>query len=195
MLCACAVQAADLPPPDENQLKLDGAIQGIKDEVLNFNRDALNVENDVLYPAYSRTSIYVGVKVSGLLLKTVSVAVDDKPAQTYSYSEHEAKALLTSKGLHRLMRVSLESGAHRISADYTAQFADAKPDEPPVTGHYEAIFDKYLRETELELLISRGSRLSKPQMTLRQHKVAAAGEAVLPAAPERKIRKRRTPSP
>lgn len=187
---AQAAAAANAPPPDPEQLKLDGAIQGLKEEVLEFNRDALNVENDVLYPLHTRANVYFGVKVNALLVKTISVAVNDKPPVTYTYSDPEARALLNSEGLHRLMRVNLEPGAHRISVDYTAQFAEAKPEDPLVSGHYEAIFDKRSRTAELELMLTRSSRLEQPQMRLRDRKLAAVDE-VVPAPPKNKRRRLR----
>lgn len=190
-LAQAAVAAAPVPPPpDPEQLKLDGAIQGLKDEILSFNRDAQLVENDVLYPAHSRASIYLGVKIGALLMKTVSIAVDDRPAQTYTYSDPQARALLISEGLHRLVQISLEPGPHRLTVDYTAQYADADKDDKPVTGHYEAIFDKRPREAELELTLSRNSRFSEPQLRLRDRKVAV-DEALPPPPKNRRPRRQR----
>lgn len=180
------------PPPDPEQLKLDGAIQGLKDEILDFNREALAVENDVLYPLHTRASLYFGVRVGALLVKTLSIAVDDGTPLTYTYSDADARALLNSEGLHRVMRLSLEPGPHRISVDYTAQFADADADDAPISGHYEAIFDKRSRAAELELTLARGTRLSQPQMRLRDRKIAAADESLPPAIKKRRPRPRRT---
>lgn len=187
---AQAAQTQQAAPVDPDQIKLDRAIQGLKDEVINFNRDAQNVEDDVNFPLSQRVNIYFGIKVNALLIKTLSVSVDDKPAYTYNYSDAEARALLNSEGLHRVMRASLEQGAHRLSVDYTAQFADAKPDDPPVSGHYEAIFDKRAQGAELELKLSRTSRLEKPQMRLLERKLAAADEPVPPPT-KNKLRRRR----
>lgn len=181
--------AATPPPPDPEQLKLDGAIQGLKDEVLNLNREALWVENEVLYPQHTRANIYFGVRVGGLLIKTLSISIDDGEAQTHSYTDAEARALLTSESLHRVLRTSLEPGPHRVSVQYTAQFADADEGDAPITGQYDAIFDKRSRTAELELTLSRGTRLSQPQMRLRDRKVAAADEQLPPK--QRKQRPRR----
>lgn len=180
------------PPPDAEQLKLDGAIQGLKDEILDFNREALAVENEILYPLHTRANIYFGVRVGALLMKSLSITVDDGEPRTYTYSDPEARALLSSEGLHRVMRVSLEPGPHRISVDYTAQFADADADDAPITGHYEAIFDKRSRAAELELTLARGTRLSQPQMRLRDRKVAAVDESLPPPIKKRRPRPRRT---
>lgn len=196
MLCfgtlAQAQTAPVAPPPDAEQLKLDGAIQGLKDEILDFNREALAVENEILYPLHTRANLYFGVRVGALLMKTLSIAVDDGQPVTYTYSDSEARALLNSEGLHRVLRLSLDPGPHRISVDYTAQYADADADDKPITGHYEAIFDKRGRAAELELTLARGTRLSQPQMRLRDRKVAAADESLAAPIKKRRPRPRRT---
>ena len=186
LLCAGAARASE-PPTDDAQLKLDGAIQGLKEEVIGFNREATDIENSVLYPTHTRTDIYLGVQVAALLIKSIKVTVDDLPAQSYLYSDPEARALLNSEGLHRIMRVPLEPGPHRLAAEYTAQYADAKADAPLIGGKYEAIFDKYGREADLELRIARSSRLSDPEVRLREFKPAAPGEKV---AAEKPVKRR-----
>ncbi len=188
LLCAGAAQASE-PPTDDAQLKLDAAIQGLKEEVISFNREATDIESSVLYPTHTRTDIYVGVQVAALLIKSIKVTIDDLPPQSYLFSDPEARALLNSEGLHRVVRVALEPGPHRLAAEYTAQFADAKPDAPLIGGRYEAIFDKYGREADLELRIARNSRVSDPEVRLREFKPAAPGEKI----PVDKPVKRRIP--
>ncbi|HVT36579.1 MAG TPA: hypothetical protein VHE37_13405 [Nevskiaceae bacterium] len=185
LLCAGSAWASE-PPTDEAELKLDGAIQGLKEEVINFNRDATAVENTVQYPTRTRTDIYLGMQVPALLIKSVKVTIDDLPAQSYTYSDVEARALLNSEGLARIARLSLEPGPHRLAAEYTAQFADAKADAPLVGGKYEAIFDKSGREADLEIRIARSSRLSDPEVRLREFKPAAPGEKVVPEKPAKR---------
>lgn len=192
LTAALTVHAALPPPPDAEQIKLDAAIAGLKDEIVNFNRDALNVEDEVLYPAHSRTNIYFGVKVNALLMKSLSVAIDDQPPQVHTYSDAEARALINSKGLHRLTRIGLKPGAYRLRVDYVAQFADAKETDAPVSGHYEAIFDKRSRAAELELVLMRNTRYAQPEMRLRDRKVAQADETVPPPSKDRRRRIRPT---
>src|SRR5690349_65608 len=81
-LCAPLAVAAAGPAPaksarDNDLVKLDGVIQGLKDETLEFTREAQLIEQSVLYPDYSRVTVYIGARAGQLLLRTVSVAVDD----------------------------------------------------------------------------------------------------------------------
>ncbi len=177
LLCAGSALASE-PPTDDAQLKLDAAIQGLKEEVISFNREASDIESGILYPNHSRTDIYIGVQVGALLIHTVKVTVDDLPSQSYTFTDAEARALLNSEGLHRVMRISLDQGPHRLAAEYTAQYADAKPDAALIGGKYEAIFDKFGREADLEIRIARNSRLSAPEVRLREFRPAGANEKV-----------------
>ena len=168
---ACAagtLHAAAPPAPDANALKLDQDIQALKDGMLQFNRDAVTLEEDTLYPRHSRASVYLGVRIGGLLMKDLSLVFDDGIPQTFNFTEEEARALLLNNGLRRMLRANLTPGAHRVRADFTAQYADAKPDAAPLAGHFEAIFDKGHSDTGLELTLGRNTRMARPSLTLKQ---------------------------
>lgn len=168
-LCLAGVAHAAAPPaPDPNALKLDQSIQGIKDDVLDFNRDAVTLEQNTLYPNYARASVYLGVRIGGLMLREFSVSFDDGAPQRFTFSEDEARAFLLNNGLRRVLRANLKPGAHRIIADFSAQYADAKPDAAPLTGHFEAIIDKGYNDTALELTLGRTTRLAAPSLMLTQ---------------------------
>lgn len=163
---AAPVFAADI---QEQAIRLDQSVQALKDEVLEFNRAAQAIENEVLLPAHARVSVYLSLKVSGLLLDEVSVMIDDRRPEVYHYDETDARALLAKDSLQRLSRLMVTPGAHRIRATFSGNFADAKADEPPVTGSFEAVFDKQQGETELELVIERERRFGgKPRITMKQ---------------------------
>lgn len=152
----------------ERAQKLDQAIQDFKKEVLDFNVEAQQVEDDILYPPHSRVTVYLSVKVPGLVLKTASVSVDNGPPQTVNYGERDAKALLAERRAQRLLRANLAPGAHRIRLTYSGQFADAKPDAPPVSGSYEAVFDKDHQPADLEFSIARPYRFAAMGISLQQ---------------------------
>lgn len=160
-----AVAAADL---DERAQKLDQAVQALKKEVLAFNTDGQRAEDEILYPPHSRLSVYLAVKVPGLLLKDVSVSLDNGPAQTFSYNDRDAKSLLAERHLQRILRANIAPGAHRIRISYSGQMADAKADAAPLGDSYEAVFDKDNRETTLEFSIARANRLSRAGVSMKQ---------------------------
>lgn len=155
--------AATAPAQDtaERALRQDQTVQALKDEVLDISREAQSVENAVLAPEDQRVSIYVSVGVRGLLLDKVSVAIDGGPAEVHHYDEHDARAMLAAHSSQRVLRTAVAVGAHRIRFSYSGHYADAKPETPPATGQYEAIFDKDYRESELEFTVSRASRFGE----------------------------------
>lgn len=158
LLCPGFAASAQSKDTAERALRLDQTIQALKDEVVELSREAQRVEYEVLIPEPQRLSIYLSVGVRGLLLDEVSIAVDDRAPEVYHYDETEARALLAANSLQRVLRTSVAPGPHRIRLTFTAHYADDEEGAPPVTDQYEAIFDKDLRETELEFTITRVSR-------------------------------------
>lgn len=156
----------------EAALNLDQSIQALKDEVLLFTRDARSAEDDFLYPPHTRVTFYLGVKTKGLLLDRVVYSIDDGAPQTLTYDDRAAKAFLKNDALQRIGRINLEKGPHRIRAEFSGRWADAKTEAPPLVGRMEAVFDKTLSETELELSVARARRGSAPEITLKQWKAA-----------------------
>ena len=160
------------PQPDSGAVKLDQTIQSLKDEVLQFNRDASALEQNSLYPAYSRTSVFLGVRLGGLLVKEFSVSFDGGLPEKFTFDEVESLAFLQNKGLRRVMRANLPPGPHKVHAEFTAQFADAKPDAAPLTGNLEAVFDKNYNNTDLGLMLVRQGFMAQPSLTLEQTRSA-----------------------
>ncbi|MGH8460946.1 MAG: hypothetical protein ACRESS_05020 [Stenotrophobium sp.] len=155
--------------PDPNTLKLDSDIQGVKDEVLKFDKDAQSVEQDALYPDYSRVTVFVGMRIDDLLLNQISVSFDNGAPQKIIFDRNESIALLLNrKNLVRVLRANLKPGSHRVHAEFSARYADAKPADAPLTGSYDALFDKGYGPADLELNVTRYSRISKPALSLRQ---------------------------
>ncbi len=157
---------------DQNAQDIDQTIQALKQEVLDIDSRGQGLEQNTLYPAYSRVTVYVGVAVKALLLKTVTVSIDDGNPVTYEFSDEEARALQDSKAspLQRLLRANAAPGNHRLKADFTARFFDAKPETASLSGHYEAFFTKDLTPAELELSLEQTGFRAEPAFKLRDWK-------------------------
>jgi len=168
--CASSALWADVPttPPDTNALKLDQTIQGLKDEVLQFNRDATALEQDSLYPPYTRTNVFLGVRFNDLLIKEFSVTFDGGEPQKFTFDEIESLSFLQNKGLRRVMSINLLPGSHKIHAEFNAQYADAKADAQPITGNLDAVFDKNYNNTDLELMLIRSGFMAPPSLALEK---------------------------
>jgi len=151
------------------QLDLD--IQTLKEQALDINQQAQNIEDDYLYPPRTRVTVYVGVHVPGMLLKDITISVDDAPPVNYQYGELES-IVLQDRGLHQVLRFNAEPGPHRIHARYTARYSDAKPTDPLFTGVYEGSFAKDDHPAELELDLGRKGYLGDLQLRFHSWRTA-----------------------
>jgi hypothetical protein len=108
---------------DEN---LDGAIQSLKQEILDINNDLSILENDFLFPINARITIFVSLDTNeDFDLKSVKVKLDEKIIATHIYSERELQSLRLG-GVQRLYINSLEPGEHELIVNYTGQGRNAR---------------------------------------------------------------------
>jgi len=138
---------------DEEMLAIDQELQALKAEVLDVNQSALRTEAAFQYPDETRVSIYVGVQAPGLLVEDVVITVDDSPPTARKFDVVESIAL-QRRGLYRALRLNTTPGSHRIRVEFSGRYADAKPGVPAMRSRYEGIFEKTLRPSDLEVLIS-----------------------------------------
>jgi hypothetical protein len=191
-LCTGLAHAAEAPTLEETAIKLDGIIESIKKQAVNFNQEAQDIERAALYPDRTRVSVYLSNNISQLLLHNVTITLNDGQPVRYDFGDRSARALLLSDGLHRTLLTNLEPGKHRIRAEIRGRFADDNKKEPTVSARFEGEFEKTRRPAELELRIARNSRLSKPQIGLVVWTPATAEERA-EAESRAKSQKRRTP--
>lgn len=191
VLFSFSAQAASTPTLEETTVKLDGLIESIKDEAVEFNREAQDIERTVLYPERTRTSIYVSNRISQLVLHHITISIDGGQPVRHDFSEASAKALLISDGFYRVLMTNLEPGPHRIKADIRGRFADDAPEDPAVVASFEQEFEKTRRPAELELRVARNTRISRAQIGLVDWKVE--GSEDLKPKPKRRGQKRLTP--
>lgn len=175
-LCVCALlagvawgaHAAEPAAPDEGALNLDQAVQSLKDEAIQFNRDALMAEEAFLYPPQTRVSVYVSNKIRNALLSSITVTLDDAPPVSYTYGEIDSRALVADGAMQRLVLTNLPRGAHRIQVAFNGRYMDGDEQTGEFAERYEAVFDKGLDPAELELQILKGSRKGAPAMKLKE---------------------------
>jgi hypothetical protein len=156
----------------------DRAIQALKEQALDVEQKAQSLEDDLVYPASSRVSVYVGEEIPGILLKQITVSIDNGEPVSYTYKEQEALAL-SVKGIHRVLRINTTPGAHRIHAAYSAQFADARDQQEPFSGSYDGFFEKGPWAAAVELELESGTPVSpaavgraKPELKMRDWRAA-----------------------
>ncbi|WP_420465055.1 hypothetical protein [Panacagrimonas sp.] len=156
--------------PDEGAIELDLAIQALKDEVIELNRDAQLAEETHLYPPETRLSVYVSTRLPNLLLQEVSLSVDNGAPIVYRYDDRDARALLATDALQRLARLNVERGNHGIKVVFAGQFVEEKKEPVAVAGEFVGTFEKGIEPAEVEVQIVAGARRNEPDVRLRQWK-------------------------
>ena len=155
--------AADQRPPPPDALQVDQDIQALKEQSLEVVKEARTVEQNFLYPTGSRVSVNVGVRIPGMLIRDIKVSIDGTTPVYYEYSEIEG-IVLQERGLHKVLTLNAAPGMHHIHAQFSAQYADAKPTDRPFVGHYDGNFSKGRQPAELELEVSREDMLAEPSL-------------------------------
>ena len=166
LLVTGTTQAATQPqaiPTADPAPQLDQNLQALKEEAINIRAELQSTEQTLLYPDATRVVIYFSVPVSGLLVQSITVSVDDGKPFQYKYINAEAIAL-QRRGIQPLVKLNAGAGTHRIRADVVAQFADAQASTPPLTDHLEATFTKARAAANVELSLTRRSVVSRPAL-------------------------------
>ncbi len=70
--------------------------------------------------------IYIGHSAESFVIQAAKVQIDDAEPIRYIYSEMESRVLLEG-GLHAISSAGLESGEHRIRAEFVAMAGDGGP--------------------------------------------------------------------
>jgi len=167
ILCSVAALAAEEPgdaqAPAAGQA-IDQEVQGLKDEVLDLNRELFMLEEELLFPANTQVAVFVSMDVGEYFaLDSVQLSLDGKPVSKYLYTEREAKALLRG-GVHRLWLGNLKAGNHELVAIFTG--------EGPHTRDYRRgatlKFDKGVGAKFVELAISDRQSKQQPEFLVRE---------------------------
>ncbi len=98
---------------------IDQEVQGLKDEVLDLNRELFMLEEELLFPANTQVAVFVSMDVGEYFaLDSVQLSLDGKPVSKYLYTEREVDALYRG-GVHRLFLGNLKAGEHELVATFT----------------------------------------------------------------------------
>ena len=165
ILAGAAAGTATPAPAAPSAVQLDTDLQSLKDDTLKLNAELDTLEQSLLFPDESMTTLYVSVKVGGFVLDQITVRINEDEPLVHVYTDSEALALLKDDGWQRLLRKKLDPGTYRLQAEFTGHFFDARANEPPVKGRVETLFEKGLTSLDLVLPISRNTRLDKPGLS------------------------------
>lgn len=154
-LIGLATSAADAPKPGsgEDPRGLDAKVQGLKQEVLELNRDLFVLEEELLFPANTQLAVFLSLDVGKFFaLDSVQLKVDDQVVSNYLYTPRELEALARG-GVQRLHLGNLKAGKHELVAFFTGKGPHQRDYRRGTTLRFEKTTGpKYieLRITDLE---------------------------------------------
>ncbi|MFV1982537.1 MAG: AraC family transcriptional regulator [Thiohalomonadales bacterium] len=146
-----------------NEENLDGAIQALKQEILDINTDLSILENDFLFPINARITIFVSLDTNeDFDLKSVKIKIDEKIIANHIYSERELNSLRRG-GVQRLYINSLEPGDHELIVEYIGQGRNARQFRRASVQN----FTKSNNPQYVELNLSQKSSRRQPEFILK----------------------------
>ena len=164
LACASALAAAPSTGEGESPKALDHDVQGLKDEVLDLNRELFMLEEELLFPANTQVAVFVSMDVGDYFaLDSVQLTLDGKAVSKYLYTEREVKALHRG-GVQRLYLGNLKSGEHELVAIFTG----AGPHERDYRRGATLKFEKGIGAKFVELSISDRTSKQQPEFMVRE---------------------------
>lgn len=140
------------------------ASAGLKQQVLELNRDLLILEEELLYPANSQVAVYLSLDVGEYFaLDAVKVKIDEQLVASELYTPKQIDALRRG-GIQKLYLGNLKSGAHQISAFFTG----IGPQGQPYKRAASVVVDKTTAPLVLELSIVDATGKLQPVFDIKQ---------------------------
>jgi hypothetical protein len=162
LLVLAGTVAAEEPAAEARAL--DQEVQGLKDEVLDLNRELFMLEEELLFPANTQVAVFVSMDVGEYFaLDSVQLTLDGKPVSKYLYTEREVQALYRG-GVHRLWLGNLKAGEHELVAIFTG----AGPQERDYRRGATLKVNKNIGAKFIELAISDRASKQQPEFMVRE---------------------------
>jgi len=164
---AAPVAAAEKPGGGTAEFKsLDRKVQGLKQEVLELNRDLFVLEEELLFPASTQIAVFLSMDVGKFFqLDSVQLKLDNKVVTNYLYTERENAALLRG-GVHRLYLGNLRTGKHELVAVFTGKGTHERDYRRGAT----LVFEKQTEPKYIELKVRDLQQKLQPEFEVKESK-------------------------
>ena len=163
LLLTMSVSASAAENGVQSQRALNSKIQGLKEQVLELNRDLFILEEDLLFPANTQFSVFLSMDAGQLFnLDSVQLKIDDKIVANHLYTERELEALRRG-GVQRLYVGNLASGEHELIAFFTGQGPSKRDYRRGTTVKIEKSTDPQY----VELKISDNATKEQPEFNVK----------------------------
>ena len=158
LLLATSALSDEAPAP-----ALGDEIEGLKDEVLDLNRELFLLEEELLFPANTQVAVYLSMDTGNFFaLDSVQLSIDDKEVAKYLYTEREVDALYRG-GVHRVYMGNLKAGEHEVVAVFTGVGPHGRDYRRATSVNLE----KGLGARFLELSITDSKSALQPEFAVR----------------------------
>ena len=145
---------------------LDKQVQGLKQEVLDLNRDLFVLEEELLFPASTQVAVFLSMDVGEFFqLDSVQLKLDNKVVTNYLYTERENAALLRG-GVQRLYLGNLRIGKHELVAVFTGKGTHERDYRRATT----LVFDKQTEPKYIELKVRDVEKKLQPEFEVKESK-------------------------
>lgn len=168
--CVVLLGAGPDPPvdvPTDTQarfVELDGEVQAIKEEILEINRDILQLEELSLYPHGQQLVVLVSVaQNSPVSPERISLQLNGDTVSQHSYTGSEGAALQEG-GVHRLYSGRLSDGEHRLAVSVTGKQAGGRAFQQ----QRSVTITKVPGRKYLELHLGPGADNPEPVLVIRE---------------------------
>lgn len=153
-----------LPAVPENFQALDTQVQGLKQDVLDLNRDLFMLEEELLFPANTQVAVFLSMDVGTYFqIDSVQLRLDDKQVANYLYTEREVDGL-NRGGVQRLYLGNVKFGQHELVAFFTGK----GPQDRDYRRGATITFRKGEGAKFLELRVSDRQRAQQPEFVIKE---------------------------
>jgi len=145
---------------------LDRKVQGLKQQVLELNRDLFVLEEELLFPASTQIAVFLSMDVGKFFqLDSVQLKLDNKVVTNYLYTERENAALLRG-GVQRLYLGNLRTGKHELVAVFTGKGTHERDYRRGAT----LVFEKQTEPKYIELKVRDLQQKLQPEFEVKESK-------------------------
>lgn len=157
-----AEENASMPVVSAEVRSLGEQVENLKKEVLDLNRDLFVLEEALLFPATTQTTIFLAIN-SGVFfaLDAVELKINGKVVTHYLYTDREVAALAKG-GVQKLHVENLRSGKHELVALFTGKGPNGRDYRRAASFEFE----KGLEAKFIQLKISDVTATEQPEFTI-----------------------------
>jgi hypothetical protein len=162
LMVSMAMAEESVPAVSSEVRGLGEQVETLKKEILDLNRDLFMLEEELLFPATTQTTIFLAMNTGVFFaLDAVELKIDGKVVSNYLYTEREVAALARG-GVQKLHIENLRSGKHELVAVFVGKGPNGR--DYRRAASYE--FEKGLDPKFIELKISDSSAKEQPEFAI-----------------------------